>query len=67
MENFGVLLKEKRVYKGYSQYKLAELVGVTQPFVNHMEKGSKKPSFDVLVRICEVLEIPLFGEHKQDE
>lgn len=66
MKEFHVLMREKRVEKGFSQYDLAKLIGIQQPSVNHIEMGRRKPSFDVLVRICEVLEIPLFGGGTKD-
>ena len=55
-------IKKKRLALGYSQYKMAELVGITQPFYNEIERGVKKPSLEVFFRICEVLQIPVMGE-----
>ena len=40
-----------------SQQQLAELVGVSQSLINHIEHGRKNPSVEVLVRICKVLDI----------
>ena len=34
---------------------------VSQPFIAEIESGRKKPSVDVLMRICAVLDISLFG------
>ena len=62
MDKFRELMKKKRVEKGYSQYKLGTLVGIQQTSINHIEKGRRDPSYEVLLKICEVLEIPLFGE-----
>ena len=47
--------------KGLSQERLAKLVQVSQPFIAEIESGRKKPSVDVLMRICAVLDISLFG------
>lgn len=55
-------IKKKRLALGYSQYKMAELVGITQPFYNEIERGVKKPSLEVFFRICEALQIPVMGE-----
>ena len=52
---------EKRKEKGLSQERLAKLVQVSQPFIAEIESGRKKPSVDVLMRICAVLDISLFG------
>ena len=50
-----------RKEKGLSQERLAKLVQVSQPFIAEIESGRKKPSVDVLMRICAVLDISLFG------
>ena len=65
--DYKTLIREKRKEKGISQGKLAGLVQVSQPFIAEIESGRKKPSLDVLMRICTVLEISLFGEERNDE
>ena len=67
MIEFHELMRKKRMEKGLSQYDLADLVGLKQPSINHIEMGRRKPSFEALVKICEVLEIPLFGENSKHE
>ena len=47
--DYRTLIREKRKEKGLSQERLAKLVQVSQP------------SVDVLMRICAVLDISLFG------
>ena len=61
MLDYTSRMKKKRLALGYSQYKLAELVGITQPFYNEIERGVKKPSLEVFFRICEALQIPVMG------
>lgn len=58
MDYKEVIIK-KRTKLGYSQNKLAQLVGISQPFMNEIEKGRKKPSLDILLRLCEVLNLEL--------
>ena len=65
--DYKTLIREKRKENGISQEKLAGLVQVSQPFIAEIESGRKKPSLDVLMRICTVLEISLFGEERKDE
>ena len=55
--DYRTLIREK----GLSQERLAKLVQVSQPFIAEIESGRKKPSVDVLMRICAVLDISLFG------
>ena len=59
--DYRTLIREKRKAKGLSQERLAKLVQVSQPFIAEIESGRKKPSVDVLMRICAVLDISLFG------
>ena len=59
--DYRTLIREKRKEKGLSQERLAKLVQVSQPFIAEIESGRKKPSVDVLLRICAVLDISLFG------
>ena len=59
--DYRTLIREKRKEKGLSQERLAKLVQVSQPFIAEIENGRKKPSVDVLMRICAVLDISLFG------
>ena len=56
------LLKRLRKEKGLSQKQLAMQAGITQPFMNEIESGKKKPSIDVLFKLCEVLDITVFPE-----
>ena len=59
--DYPTLIRENRREKGLSQERLAKLVQVSQPFIAEIESGRKKPSVDVLMRICAVLDISLFG------
>ena len=59
--DYRTLIREKRKEKGLSQERLAKLVQVSQPFIAEIKSGRKKPSVDVLMRICAVLDISLFG------
>ena len=59
--DYRTLIREKRKEKGLSQERLAKLVQGSQPFIAEIESGRKKPSVDVLMRICAVLDISLFG------
>mgnify|MGYP002510883799 FL=1 len=59
--DYRTVIREKRKEKGLSQERLAKLVQVSQPFIAEIESGRKKPSVDVLMRICAVLDISLFG------
>lgn len=67
MNDYRTLIREKRIEKGISQGELAKIVHVSQPFIAEIESGRKKPSLDVLMRLCDALEISLFGGISKDE
>ena len=62
MKDYREIIRNKREEKGWSQYKLAKAVGITQSFMNEIEKGKKSPSIEVFFRICETLEIQVFPD-----
>ena len=64
MINYREIITRKRKELGMSQNALAKKVGITQPFMNEIESGRKSPSIEVLIKICEVLEIKLFPDEK---
>ena len=53
------ILREERLGKGVSMTRLAERAGVSQQMVSYIERGMRKPTLDVLLRISEALDIQL--------
>lgn len=49
-------LRKLRKAKGLTQKQLGDLVGVSESFVSQMESGKKLPSFEVALKLGEVLE-----------
>ncbi|MEQ2439805.1 helix-turn-helix domain-containing protein [Solibaculum intestinale] len=66
MENYRLIIRKKRKQLGLSQNQLARAVGISQPFMNEIELGKKSPSVEVLIKICEALDIPFLGQEKED-
>ena len=62
MEDYRNIIRKRREEAGLSQYKLAQMAGITQSFMNEIESGKKSPSVEVLFRICEALEIKVFPD-----
>lgn len=52
---FGRELKKLRQQKHLTQEQLAERADLSVPDISHLERGSKKPSMAVLVRLAESL------------
>ena len=62
MDNYRLILKQKRERLGLSQHKLAAQLGITQTFLSEIERGRKNPSLEQFFRICEALEIKVFPD-----
>ena len=55
----GARIKEQRQRRMLTQQQLAEKVSLTPGFISRIESGKKKPSLEVLLSICEALNITL--------
>lgn len=64
MKDYRGVIRRKREKLGWSQYKLAKVVGITQSFINEIESGKKSPSIEVFFRICEALDIKVFPDEE---
>lgn len=53
----GRRIRELRWKKGLTQEQLAELADLSTPYVSHLERGSKKASLAVLLRLAECLQV----------
>lgn len=58
MRTFGKRLKRARRDRGYkSAQKFSALIGLEPHTYRKYERGESEPNFEILVRICELLEI----------
>ncbi|MBM6925084.1 helix-turn-helix domain-containing protein [Pseudoflavonifractor phocaeensis] len=64
MKDYKELIRERRQEKGISQNQLAKMVGISQPYMNQIETGVRNPTLPTLMKICEILEISLFGQEE---
>lgn len=53
--DIGQRIKQKRIEKGLTQERLAELVGIGPSHMSHLESGKTVASMDVFIAICNVL------------
>lgn len=58
MPTFGEEVKRLREDRGMSQAELAELTGVTQGYISHVEKGIREGKVDILFALCRALKVP---------
>lgn len=57
--NLGKAIKELRKKRNCNQMTFAKQIGVSQGYLSQIEKGTKKPSVDLLESMSEKLDIPL--------
>lgn len=50
--NLAMAIKQARISKGFSQEEFAEVLDVSSTHVKHMESGHRKPSLEILFKIC---------------
>ena len=55
----GKNLQHIRKSNGYTQEKLAENIEVSVRYISDIEQDRAKPSYEVLIRICNLFEITL--------
>jgi transcriptional regulator with XRE-family HTH domain len=61
------LLKEERLRQGVSMSELARQAGLSQQMVSYVERGMRMPTLDTLLRIAEVMKMPLWKVLKASE
>ncbi len=55
MNDLPERISQKRKTQGFTQSQLAKRVGITQAFLAEIEKGRKRPSLEVLEKLCDAL------------
>lgn len=55
MNKLSNRIRTLRRRQGLTQAQLAKLIGVAQPYITEIEKGRKRPSVEVLEKLCDSL------------
>lgn len=55
----GKSLQEIRKSNGYTQEKLAERIEVSVRYISDIEQDRAKPSYEILIRICNLFHVTL--------
>ena len=55
----GKTIQKIRKSNGYTQEKLAEEIEVSVRYISDIEQDKSKPSYEVLIKICNVFQISL--------
>ena len=57
MEGFGERLRNERKKAKLTQEQLAEMIDMSHAFIGHLERGTRIPSVETVVRLCRALGI----------
>lgn len=63
-------IKFFRIYKGITQFELAEKIGKTKNVISNWERGDNSPDIDSVEKICVALDVTpnqLFGWERNEE
>lgn len=55
---FGKRLRDTRLKKGYTQQKMADMLGIALRSYQKYEQGERQPSLSTLVHISDILNVP---------
>ncbi|MBI5193232.1 MAG: helix-turn-helix transcriptional regulator [Nitrospirae bacterium] len=55
----GEKIRKAREYKEITQEELAEKCGVSSVYINYLENNKRRASYKLLMKIADVLEIPI--------
>lgn len=55
----GKIIKKYRKENGYTQFQLAEKIGVSEFYISALETGSRKPGRETLIKLSNEMNIPI--------
>lgn len=55
----GKIIKKYRKEKGYTQFKMAEKIGVSEFYISALETGSRKPGRETLIKLSNEMNMPI--------
>ena len=66
-EELGKIIKHRREVLGLTIRDLADLIGMSKTTISQIEKGSSNPTFEVLKKIFEYLNLEIKVEVKKQK
>ena len=55
--NLGQRIARRRMQAGIRQNALADRIGISNNYLSSIERGKEKPSLEIIVKICNVLNV----------
>lgn len=59
LKSFGMRVKELRALRKLTQEQVAEKCDISSKYVSRIEMGHHFPSFDILVKLCAVMNVEM--------
>lgn len=56
---FGECIKKARERKEMSQYEVAPMVGISQPYLSYIEQGKRDIDFVLALKLCEAVGVDI--------
>lgn len=53
----GLRIKKLRLSKGFSQEKLADIMGISPKYLSNIERGKENPTLDMFIKLANALNI----------
>ncbi len=60
LKNLGLKIRFYRENAGLTQEQLSELINISQNFLSQIENGKRAPSLKTIIKISEILKMPIF-------
>ena len=55
----GKIIKKYRKEKGYTQFQMAEKIGVSEFYISALETGTRKPGRETLIKLSNEMNLPI--------
>ena len=59
ISDLGKIIKDYRKEKGYTQFEMAEKIGVSEFYISALETGSRKPGRETLIKLSNEMDMPI--------
>lgn len=59
ISKLGIIIKKYRKEKGYTQFQMAEKIGVSEFYISALETGSRKPGRETLIKLSNEMNMPI--------
>lgn len=59
ISDLGKIIKDYRKSNGYTQFEMAEKIGVSEFYISALETGTRKPGRETLIKLSNEMDMPI--------